>query len=465
VQPLGSVDDEPLGSPEQILAPGLSDAHVHLVAAAAARAGLDLSTDPPASAGALLARLREHAASLPGETWLRASGYDETFLAERRHPTREELDRAATGRAVRLRHATRHASVLSTAALARAESALGPLSADVAPRDESGRPSGLVIGMEDELTAVFPALERGALESALAAVARELLARGVVCLDEITASNDAARVALLADQVEAGRLPQRVRAWVRDAEEAEPARRAARGLVEIAGVKLLPRSTEDVRAKEFRDRVCAARRRGLPLAVHAVEPDVTDAVLDVLASAPPRGPGAGAGVGPDRIEHASLCPPHLARRLAAARVAVVTQPAFLVSRGAKYEREIEEPLWPWLYPIRSLREAGVLVAAGSDAPVAPIDPRVGFAGATTRRSATGTLLGGEERLAPWEALDLFTSAAARVRGEETGDWLVPGRRADLALLASDPCEEGLASWSAVHTVIGGRPFAGESGLE
>ncbi len=445
-----------LGDPDALILPALSDAHVHLVACAAEREAEDLAAPRPRSIAELLARLASAAQHAPQGGWLRAAGYDEAWLAERRHPTLAELDAAVPDVALRARHATRHASLLNSEARARVEQALGPLGEAHAPRDASGARSGVVYGLEAEITRVVGPLDEAAIARGLAAVGRTLAGHGVTHLDEVTASNDAARVALLARAVGSGALPQRVRVYVGDADEVAPARRAGGARIEVAGVKLLARSTDDVHAPGFGAAIARARRAGVPVAVHAVEPDVVAAVLDTLAAAPAR---SGADELPDRIEHASLCPPELAARLAAARVAVVTQPAFLVARGDKYGDEVEPPLWPWLYPLATLRAAGVLVAGGSDAPVVPLDPRLGLEGATVRRTCSGTLLAPEERLAPAAALELFTIAARRLRGEPLPAGPTPGAPADLLIAEPSLLAEGFTALRVRATLRAGRCIA------
>jgi len=98
--------------------PGLIDPHLHLLALAGRSAHLDCSRFR--SVRALLAALRTHAASLPAGGWLRGEGLDEARLG--RLPTAAELDAAVSDHPVRLRHRSRHASVLSGLGLAR----LGP---------------------------------------------------------------------------------------------------------------------------------------------------------------------------------------------------------------------------------------------------------------------------------------------------------------------------------------------------
>jgi predicted amidohydrolase YtcJ len=447
------------GHDDAVLVPGWIDSHVHLLASAADRAGLDLSETRPRSLGELLDRIARASRDLPTTAWVRASGYDESFLAERRHPTREELDVAAGGRRVRLRHATRHASVLSSVAFADLAGHLPHLPAEHIPRDDDGRPLGIVFGSERILSAAVGPLSRDEILDGLGRVSAELAAAGVVSVDEMTAANDAARVATLAEAVAAGRLRQRVRVFLGRASEWGAARAAARGLVEIAGVKLLPENAAEITRPGFAREVGEARGQGLPVAVHAVEADAIDAALDVLATAPPR---SGASAAPDRIEHGSLCPPEIVRRLADQRVAVVTQPAFLFERGDKYRDEVEPPLWPWLYPIRSLLSAGVLVAGSSDAPVATSDPRLGIDAAMRRRTASGIVLAEFERLDESTALGLYTRAPRRLRGETgTAHWWEVGERADVLVLDRDP-RGGL--WRDVGveaTIVGGAVWRGD----
>src|SRR5439155_18408260 len=94
--------------------------------------------------------------------WVRGDGLDERLLG--RLPTAAELDRVAGGRPVRLRHRSRHASVLSTAALRR----LGLT-----------RATGLVPGREPALARLVGPLPRAAIVAGLGAVARELAGLGV----------------------------------------------------------------------------------------------------------------------------------------------------------------------------------------------------------------------------------------------------------------------------------------------
>ena len=98
---------------------GLTDAHAHLFMRA--QELLNLQLGPAANSIAeLLKRLRAACEAAASDEWVMSADYSEQFLAERRHPTREELDSVSGGRPVLLRRTGGHLSVANSAALQRA---------------------------------------------------------------------------------------------------------------------------------------------------------------------------------------------------------------------------------------------------------------------------------------------------------------------------------------------------------
>jgi hypothetical protein len=68
----------------------------------------------------LLERVRRASAAAGRNEWVMSADYSEQFLAERRHPTREELDAVGGGRPILLRRTGGHLSVANSAALSLA---------------------------------------------------------------------------------------------------------------------------------------------------------------------------------------------------------------------------------------------------------------------------------------------------------------------------------------------------------
>jgi predicted amidohydrolase YtcJ len=138
---------------------------------------------------------------------------------------------------------------------------------------------------------------------------------------------------------------------------------------------------------------------------------------------------------------------------------VVTNPAFVYWRGDVYRQETDGPARAWLYRARSLVDAGVPVAAASDAPVVDANPWIGMAAARTRRTRGGNVLGPRERVGAAEALAMHTAHAARALHADRLGVLAPGAPADVIVVTPDPLtadETALRETSVRLTMIGGR---------
>jgi predicted amidohydrolase YtcJ len=109
----------------------------------------------------------------------------------------------------------------------------------------------------------------------------------------------------------------------------------------------------------------------------------------------------------DRVEHGAVVPPELHDDLRALGLTIVTQPNFVAERGDDYLAEVDAEDVPHLWPCRSLIDAGIPVAAGTDAPFGRADPWRLVDAAVSRRAPSGAVVGGPERLDPRTALDLL----------------------------------------------------------
>ena len=82
--------------------------------------------------------------------------------------------------------------------------------------------------------------------------------------------------------------------------------------------------------------------------------------------------GAAGRLSGDRIEHGAVIPAESLHDLRS--ITVVTQPHFVAERGGQYAVDVAPEDLPDLWRLRSLIDAGVPVAAGSDAPFGGGDP-------------------------------------------------------------------------------------------
>jgi predicted amidohydrolase YtcJ len=122
------------------------------------------------------------------------------------------------------------------------------------------------------------------------------------------------------------------------------------------------------------------------------------------------------------------------------------------------------------YPVRSSKEAGAILVAGSDAPVETADPRpfVNMSRAVTRRLPGGRALGPDQAISIRDVIDAYTISGARFMGREkeagsievgkSGDFIVLNQ--DILKLADEGHPDDirntdvLETWFMGHRVYG-----------
>ena len=385
------------------LLPGLHDHHVHVLALAAHRLGVD------ASAHADLASLVAAVRAAPGDR-VRVTGYHESLAGPL---DRRVLDAWEPARPVRVQHHSGALWMLNTQGLEEVRHVLDD-SADV-ERDATGEPTGRLWRYDTRLR---PALEQSVVD--LAPVGALWVGLGVTGLTDATPALDADALAVLVGAQRSGALPQRLHLLGPD----EPVHGPD---LSTGPRKILLRDHDLPDVEELTLLVRQWHDRGRGVAVHAVTAESLVLTLTALEAAGPHPD--------DRVEHASVVPPGTEAWLAGSGATVVTQPDFLRTRGERYRRELDDVDLASLYRHRSLREAGIGVAVSSDAPFGDPDPWRVVASASDRRTAEGHVLGAGERVTTEEALGSYLSDPTSPAGAPRR--IEPGARADLCLLADD----------------------------
>ena len=199
---------------------------------------------------------------------------------------------------------------------------------------------------------------------------------------------------------------------------------------------------------------------GLQLAIHAIGDRANKMILDsferIESSNGPRDRRF-------RIEHAQHVHPSDFARFSKMGVVASMQPYHCIDDGrwacGRIGAERSKAAWP----MRSLLDAGVRLAFGSDWWVAPINPLAGIYAAATRRPIDGSRPEGwvpEQKISVKEAVHAYTlgSAYASFQDHKKGS-LEPGKLADIAVLSEDifrmPVEE-IAEVKVDMTIAGGE---------
>jgi hypothetical protein len=170
---------------------------------------------------------------------------------------------------------------------------------------------------------------------------------------------------------------------------------------------------------------------GFQLVIHAVGDKAVDAALNVIEQANVK---AGNGLR-CRVEQAAVLNENLIERLRKARVVVSVQPRVVASEFSVWSAlsRLGPERARWLFPLKSLVQAGVMVVAGSDCPMEPLHPMLGIQDATAREAFA------QERVSVEGALRMYTFDAAWASCEEDIKGSIePGKLADLTVLSGDP---------------------------
>ena len=444
--------------------PALWDQHVHCLQAGADRGRLDVSaTDSPENVTALvaahIARL-DHAGADPASI-VSASGYRSATWP--RQASVAELDAVSGDHPVIAISVDCHNGWLNSAALRLL---------DVPAREGTLEEAEWfeVMGRLRDLPAVRAAGERGLRE--LVADLNAMGVVGLVDMEHAAAWRDwPARVAAGLDtmRVRASVYPERldeaIAAGMRSGMPLEE-----RGLATMGPLKIISDGSLGTRTayccdpyvgaaelsfpfgvlnypvEVLRDLGARARAAGLEVALHAIGDAALGQALDVFATTGATG----------SIEHAQLVRWADVARMADLQVRASVQPAHLLD-----DRDITVQCWPdgeaRSFPLRTMLDAGVRLAFGSDAPVAPADPWLAIAAAVHRSGD------GREAWHPEQHLGIGQALAASTDGWGT---ISPGHPGDLMLLADDPFgspQESTAQVGArlretrpVATLLGGR---------
>jgi predicted amidohydrolase YtcJ len=180
-------------------------------------------------------------------------------------------------------------------------------------------------------------------------------------------------------------------------------------------------------------------RAGIQVNCHANGDVAIDMVLTALERAQRLFPRADAR---PKITHCTLVNDDLIRRIKAAGVVPAAFTSYAYYNSDKFVFYGEE-LMKRCMAYRSLLDAGIPVAAGSDFGPGPFDPRMAIQGMATRTGWDGKTWGANQRIAVEEALRVNTLNGAYNSHEEgVKGSITSGKLADFVVLSDDPLTMG-----------------------
>ena len=484
------------------LLPGFVDAHAHTLLHGSGVDWVDLSD--ATTIDDIVDRLARRAEQSPTGA-IRGYGYDQSRLAQRRHPTAADLDRVSTTRPVQIQHASGHGYAVNSVVLRES----GITAATPTPeggridRDAAGNPVGVVFDSacdlltgpdgvkvgnhgpnfhlpmsDDEVARLFDLGQRSFLEAGIT----------TICDAQVTELEMAAYLRAR----DAGRLRMRAHLLYLSSKldglrHLGLVSRLGDEQLELHGVKLYadgsviartaylgahdccgtpsPRGYLYHEPEELVELITTAHRLGLRTATHAQGEVPIGLVLDAVEQARTSDPRPGLR---HRIEHCGFPTDEQVARMARLGVVPVPQPMQVHLYADSLIEEFGE-YGGRFYPYGAFERAGVPVVISSDAPVTMPGPLKAAWAAVTRRTAGGaTAGGGLQGVSRSAALRGITETPAALLDRPDIGTLRVGARADLVIVDVDPVTaplEALATAAVTETWVGGeRVWSRQEGM-
>ena len=488
--------------------PGIIESHTH--PASAAFSEQDGPVPVMKTIAEIQAYVRQQAARLPPERLIFVPKVYPSRLRERRYPLRRELDEAAPNRLVMADNG--YASVLSTPLLAK----LGITRDSPQPANgkiiqgERGEPTGLILGAPQLLGQARGSRSRTyadllwAIQAMQAAynqvgitstIDRGQGPEGFRAYQELRRQGKLAVRTTVTYTISAQGTPEQVRAeiqrtpfvtgfgdeWVRvgaikttvdggiligTALMREPwgMNTGIYGYVDpgYRGVQALPRENLVEMAR-------VANRLGWQMTAHTAGGGAIDLLLDAYEAADREKP-----IRERRftVTHGNLPDQRAVSRAAQMGVLFDCQMAWHHLDGPALQDVFGPARMRHFLPLRSLLDAGVVVAGGSDhmirfhprEAINPYHPFFGMWMAVTRKGVDGAVLNPEQRVTREEALRMWTISGAYMSFEENLKGSIePGKLADLVVITKDyltcPVDE-IKDIEALLTMVDGKVVHG-----
>lgn len=471
--------------------PGFNDGHQHLLPFGMEQLEVSLHPSEVRSLDALLGRIRDKAASLPPDDWVVGRRYDHFHLDVGRHPTRDELDRAAPDHPVWITRTCGHLGIANSAALVLAgidETTADPVGGHLERRE--GRLTGLLQETAQDLVkAVLPKASQARLVEAIEAAGRTFLAHGITSVmdagvglrqgwDDLEAYREARRQC---------RLPLRAYLSLIAGPDGIEQRAFDEGLMtgqgderlKIGSVKLFTDGSAGGKTAAMTlPYTCSCDNRGLfiypdavleewvegyhrkgwQISIHAIGDAAIAQALRAVAHAQEKArDGSGRR---HRIEHCGFTDAGQIAEMARLGMVPAPQPIFLYEFGELYREVLGDERPAGAYPMRDWSEAGLRPIASSDTPVSDFDPMKSLYTMVTRRTDQGRVMGAEQALELPEAVAAATANGAYGSfSESVKGTLEPGMLADVAVLERDIFEadpEALLETRVDLTILDGE---------
>lgn len=445
------------------LLPGIIDAHLHLVMYGTFQLSISCKEHGMDSIDAILTALKDRAATTPKGQWIRAWGFNERTVKEKRYPTLEELDSITAEHPIAITRTCGHIGTVNSFALrlANIDETTPDPQGGLIEKDAKGQMTGRLIENAYMQFNEFATFSNKEIYQAIQIAQQHFLEVGITSIHEAgTYTKDSYRLLQLASQK--GDLKIRVYAMIASLNDCKqftlnmiesgivtgtgneffkigPAKLFTDGsstgptIATREGYTSNPEDygilyyTED----EIYEVLGKAHELGYQITVHAQGDQAIDMYLNVVERALKENPRKNHR---HRIEHAGISSPDLQQRMKELEMIPIPNPPFPYEFGESYLTNYGKRT-DFMYPVRDFIDQGIIAAAGSDSPVTTCNPFIGIHEAVNRFTSNGTSFGEKQKIDILEAIRLYTYNGAYASfDEDIKGSLEPGKLADVIVL-------------------------------
>ena len=200
------------------------------------------------------------------------------------------------------------------------------------------------------------------------------------------------------------------------------------------------------------ERMVKAHNMGLQIAIHAIGDKGNKILVDLYQKLLDEYPRENHR---HRIEHASMLTPEVIIGIKKLGLIASCQPTFILSEFDWLEKRLGSIRCKITYPFKSLVDAGIVIASGSDGPVEDPNPILGLHALVNREGFVP-----EEAISIEEALKTYTINGAYAAFEEDVKGRIEvGKLADFAILDRNPLaipKDEIKQIQVVETIIRGK---------
>ncbi|MBT7225491.1 MAG: amidohydrolase [Gammaproteobacteria bacterium] len=460
---------------EQALLPGFIDAHGHFSGVSRYADLLDLSSPPVGGITSVedivqALRLRIEQQQIPAGELVFGFGYDDSLLAEGRHPNRDDLDRASTNHPIVVRHVSGHLLAANSMALEAAGisgTTQNPDGGIIRRRAGTNEPDGV---MEETAMGAFPGSGANMGPEKLSQLRREAIdiyaGYGITTIQDANISS--AYADLLREEAIAEPYAVDIVAFIManplsDEElQAVSHDQTYTGGFRVGGVKFTldgspqgrtawmsqpytqgpPGQSADYVAypsyspEAYKARMPNLLARGVPVLAHANGDAAIQLMIDGIAEAV-----AGEDL-PDHRSvaiHAQLARPDQLLRFKELGIVPSYYSVHPYFWGDWHRLSFGEERASFISPVKATVELGIPYTVHNDSPVVPPDIMRLISITVNRQTRSGYVLGPDQRASVVEAIYAVTQGAAYQYFEEDEKGSITvGKRADLVILEQNP---------------------------